>query len=221
MSAFAAEPPAAHPESGARTGLALAILAAGASTRLGACKALVSLGGRTALERLATEARAATDAPLVVTGTHHGAIAAAVSAGPAALAALEVVLNPDWSAGRSGSVRRAAQARPGRDLLVAPIDVPCVPAAVFAALAEAWLRRGAPARGWLAPRCAGRFGHPIAIGRALLAELDALAPDTPLRALRARAQPLFAIDVAAPEVLDDLDTPADLERLQRRLDAGS
>lgn len=200
---------------------ALVVLAAGASERLGTCKALVDLGGRSPLERLLAAGASLEGAvPVVVAGAHAARIAAAAPAG------CEVLANPDWSAGRSGGVRLAAAARPGRDLCLAPVDVPLVPAEVFAALAEAWERAGAPARGWLAPRWvppgggAGRHGHPVVVGRALLADLKDFPPSSSLRVLRGRAEPLLAVDVLHREVLDDLDTPADLEALRARLWAG-
>jgi CTP:molybdopterin cytidylyltransferase MocA len=72
----------------------------------------------------------------------------------------------------------------------------------------------------LAPRHASRFGHPIVIGRGLardLAEQIAdLRPDTPLRALRERAAPIFSVDVDDRSVLDDLDGPDDLRNLRTR-----
>jgi molybdenum cofactor cytidylyltransferase len=198
-------------------GPALVLLAAGASRRLGTCKALVDLEGRTPLARLLA-AGACLDAapPLVVAGPDADAIAAALPAG------CELARNEVWSAGRSGSARLAAELRPGLDLALAPVDVPLVPAEVFAALREAWLAAGSPPHGWLAPRArdaAGvwRHGHPVLLGRALARGLADLPPERPLRSLREAAAPLWSIPVAGLEILDDLDDPEDLERLRRRL----
>jgi len=194
------------------------LLAAGASRRLGSPKALASLRegpGGTALELLLAAGAALGDpAPLVVTGADHAAIAARVRD-------VELVRNDSWEAGRSGSVRCAARARPGRDLCLAPVDVPLVPAAVFAALGLAWEQAGCPARGWLAPFLAGteprRHGHPVLLGRGLCAGLKDFPPDRPLRALRASARPSWGIAVASAAILDDLDTPEDLARLRAGL----
>jgi CTP:molybdopterin cytidylyltransferase MocA len=128
--------------------------------------------------------------------------------------------NARWSSGRTGSVALAAALRRGRDLCLAPVDVPLVTRPVFAALELAWVSAGSPARGWLAPRHAGRTGHPIVVGRALLAELvEELAgfgASTPLRELRGRADPVWTVDVDEAAVLDDFDTPSDLLALQAR-----
>ena len=205
--------------------LALVILAAGASRRLGTCKALVSLGGRTALERLlaAGTALGSGPPPLVVTGAHRAELhASLVAMGTAP--AVELVHNPAWDRGRTGSVLLASRLRPGSALCLAPVDVPRVPAEVFAALAAGWRRAGAPPRGWLAPRAdggRGRYGHPVLAGPELLAEAlggaGAVGPDTPLRALRDRATPLLSVPVSGKEVLEDLDTGSDLARIRSRL----
>ena len=202
----------------------LVILAAGASSRLGRCKALLPLpspsgGERTPLELLASAGAAFDgDVPLVVTGADHPAIAASDAV---RRAGAEVVQNERWSSGRTGGVLLAASRRPGLDLCLAPVDVPLVPCSVFDALLSAWLAAGAPPEGWLAPsyrRSPGavpEFGHPVVLGRQLLRALSGNDAGTPLRALRSRARPVFGVEVASPEILDDLDTEEDFERLRR------
>ena len=189
----------------------LVVLAAGGSTRLGETKALVDIAGRAPLERLVAAARTACDGALVVAGDAHDEIAARLPAG------CRLVHNADPRAGRTGSVQAAVRAAPGRDLCIAPVDVPLVPSSVFDSLAAAWSAAGAPPRGWLAPRHApsGRHGHPVLVGRRLLEELSAFGPDAPLSGLRALAAPLLQADTASARVLDDLDTPWELEELRR------
>jgi CTP:molybdopterin cytidylyltransferase MocA len=201
-------------------GLALVVLAAGASERLGEPKALAVIapgpGGRALELLLAAGAALADPLPLVVAGRDHDALAALLPP------AVELARNAAWSTGRTSSVQLACALRTGRDLCLAPVDVPLVPAAVFAALAAEWARRGAPERGWLAPCIerdgVRRFGHPIVVGRALLADLKGFPPGAPLVALRAGADPLWALPVECEAILDDLDTPADLARLRARPD---
>jgi CTP:molybdopterin cytidylyltransferase MocA len=88
---------------------------------------------------------------------------------------------------------------------------------VFSALVAAWAEARAPEHGWLAPAVEvdgrTRHGHPVVLGRGLLLELP--APDAPLSGLRGRARPLLSVSVASPRILDDLDSPQDLERLRR------
>ena len=192
------------------------VLAAGASVRLGTCKALVRLGPGTPLELLLRSGAAMDGATaVVIAGADHGAIETAAPAG------VEVAFNPSWARGRTTAVKLAKRLRPQADLCLAPVDVPLVPREVFEALAQAWEAAGAPARGWLAPFVADdegrrRFGHPVIAGRELLRELDGIDDAAPLRELRSRAEPVLAVEVSAREILDDLDTEEDLERLRER-----
>ncbi|MEL6714174.1 MAG: NTP transferase domain-containing protein [Planctomycetota bacterium] len=210
---------------------AVVVLAAGASSRLGSPKALADLGGRSALERL-------TGAALTVSGGEPvrvvvGAHAAEIPAALPALEGVEWIVCDDWRLGRTASLRTAARTiGPGRDIVVAPVDVPLVAADTFGRLARAWTTAGAPASGWLAPfvetasleskstptGSRARFGHPVVLGADLVRGLEALAEDAPLRALRERAAPLLSVPVRDAAILDDLDTPDDLEALQRRFE---
>lgn len=194
------------------------ILAAGASRRLGEPKALVPLTsapGDVPLFRLLDAARSAgADDVVVVTGRHDREIRRALEL---RADAARVIHNVAWADGRTGSVAAAVRAHPGRDLLLAPVDVPLVPAEVMRVLVEAWTELGNPARGWLAPEFEGAFGHPVLVGRELAREVTSESPDRPLKELRARAEPLSFRSVTSARILDDLDTPDDLLRLQSLL----
>ena len=191
---------------------ALVVLAAGASSRLGRCKALTPLDGVTVLQRILSADAGHDPRPLVVAGPDFEAISAAAPND------VDVVAHPNWAAGRTGSIARALLEREDRDLLLAPVDCPAVPASVFLALRQAWTRAESPPLGWLAPRhTSGRFGHPIVVGRALLRALAGFDPDRPLRDLRASAEPLLSIQVDSEAVLEDLDTPQDRARIEDRL----
>lgn len=201
-------------------GPALVVAAAGASVRLGTAKALVEIGGRAALLRLLDGARGLGDpAPLVVTGAHHREIAALVAEGAPEVELLE---HRAWAEGRTAGLAAGRRRRAGRDLCLAPVDCPLVGREVFEALAAAWEARGAPPRGWLAPRLEpppgsrSPYGHPVIVGRSLAQGLEALGPDEPLRALRRAARPLWSVPVADPAVLDDLDGLDDLKKLRAR-----
>jgi molybdenum cofactor cytidylyltransferase len=201
----------------------LVVLAAGASSRLGRPKALVELGGASALQRLLAAGACCAGPglpPLVIGGADHAALAAHLRA-DVERGRVELVLNRGWAAGRTSSVQLAVRARPGLDLVVAPVDVPLVPRRVFEALLAEWCAAGAPHAGWLAPSAprqpGGRPhpGHPVLVGRALLARVLELAPDVPLTTLRELAGKKWLVQVDSERIHDDLDGPEDWERLRR------
>lgn len=189
------------------------VTAAGASTRMGTCKALLEFDGLRAFERIERALRAAEPAARVVliTGADDTRIRAALLGSQARV---ECLHNPDWARGRSGGLALAARAFPGRPALIWPIDCPRVLPATVQALCARWSDLGEPARGWLAPavRAAGRLrhGHPVWVGAELLSGLEAAGPDQPLRALRALAAPLAELLVDDPRILEDFDTPEQL-----------
>ncbi len=191
------------------------ILAAGASARLGQPKALVDLGGRAALSHLIEAC--GDPCPLIIGGAHSAELARFLKQ-ELLQREVELLTHKEWSSGRTSSVACAVKHIPNQDILLAPVDTPLVPASVFEALRESWQTQGAPARGWLSPRDreSDRFGHPVILGRALLKDVPSLGADSPLRSLRASADPLLELSVDAPEVLDNLDTPLDMERMRAR-----
>ena len=190
---------------------ALVILAAGASRRMGTCKALVDLNGRTPLEHL-LQAGACFGEALIVTGRHDTEIRAFLSANT--LPPHHVTTNQSWEAGRTGSVQHAAAHLPDRDLCIAPVDCPLVPAEVFETLLATWLGAASPDGGWLSPRiqvasqAEPRHGHPVILGHGLLSHIT--HPSQPLRQLRELATSLLSISVTSPTILDNLDTPTAL-----------
>lgn len=194
----------------------LVLLAAGASSRLGSPKALAPLPGGTPAERL-IQAWPLQNAPAtIITGAHHHEIYGALGSLPQAV---DILHNQDWKQGRTGSLQTAIGALANLDLVVAPVDCPRIPRQVFEALLQRWLQAGSPSMGWCAPffedPSTGKemYGHPILIGRDLLQEALRMGPDEPLRTLRASAKPTLGARVSHVEILEDLDTREDLERL--------
>lgn len=186
----------------------LIVLAGGAATRLGSSKADCDLGGGLSPRDSLLGAGAVLRERALV----FGAYAQATPVG------CELIANPRWRSGRLSSVQAAVARFPGRDLLLAPVDVPLVPAGVFRALLESWQAAAAPAFGWLAPQHvgSGRHGHPLLIGRGLLAALSQADPDRPLKDFRRLARPCWSFACHSAAVLDDLDTPEQLAALRAR-----
>lgn len=203
---------------------ALVVLAAGASRRLGECKATVPIGPRSALEHILFHAlEAGLEDPLVVAGADATRIQEHLARGPLA-ARVACVTHDGWEAGRTTSAARGAAERPHRDLCIATLDAPVVPASVYRALREEWSRRERPELGWLSPAhrtpSGLRHGHPFFVGRRLAERISGLPSGASLRDLRAEADPLWNLEVNSHSVLDHLDTPADLATIRERFGVG-
>ena len=192
--------------------LAALILAAGYSSRMGRCKALLPIAGETVVARITATFRAADVETIstisVVTGhdaEHVEPVARALGVG--------CVPNPDYARGMYSSVQAGIASLPDDvdACFLLPVDIPLTRAATIAAIADAYAKHPAPIT---YPRFAGRRGHPPMVARALFAEILAGQGDGGLRALLATHQAEAAdVDVLDEGVVLDMDTPADYEQL--------
>lgn len=196
--------------------LAGVVLAAGRSERMGSPKALLDFRGEPFVVRI-LEALEALDLKtrVVVLGTDAPRIRPALAAHDCV-----IVENPDIEAGPIGSLRCALTAlravRPSA-ALVWPVDFPHVRIVTVERLIEAQQRAAAPA---VVPTFGERRGHPIIWDAGVFEELQSseLATRQGARAvLHAHSQHVAAVPVDDPAVIDDIDTPADYERLIREI----
>jgi len=181
------------------------ILAAGASTRMGRPKALLTLHGETFLDRLIRVFASAGAAPTVVLG--HGAtyIAQQSPRCPEAL----LVLNPHPERGQLSSLQCGLAAASFDLVFFTPVDSPGVQPETIARLIAAWIEAGRPPV--VTPRFEGRHGHPVGIRRDVAAELLAAPPASSARdILRRHSDATLRLDVDDPAVLWDLDDEAAL-----------
>ncbi len=181
------------------------ILAAGASTRMGSPKALLDLDWTNFITRVATAAReGGASGVTVVLGPPDGtAIRARLPPG------VGWAWNPDPTRGMLSSAQAALATMPAGTsaLLVWPVDLPKVAPATVRAILDA-----APGR-LVIPRHAGRGGHPVRVPRSLFGALAALPVERGLRALvEDHAAAVLHLEVDDAGVLEDIDTPADLDR---------
>lgn len=189
--------------------VAAIVLAAGEGRRMGGRpKALLRLpDGTSFLERILATARAAALGRVLV--VHAPGAALPLPAG------VEAVVNPDPSRGMLSSIYAALDVLVGSTAagaLVWPVDCPRVPVAGIEAILAA-AGSGAPV---VVPRYAGRRGHPVLFAASVFAELRAAPLDQGARVVvRAHASDLAEVEVPFPEVLDDFDTPGDLEAIER------
>jgi molybdenum cofactor cytidylyltransferase len=173
------------------------ILAAGASSRLGAPKAELDLDGRPALARIMAVLRAA--------GVGGGTVVVGPDGPPPGvdLGSFRLVTNPDPAAGRTGSLQ-AGLAATGGDVILWPVDRPLAAGATVTALLVA---AADPEADWIVPFHEGH-GHPILLRARLRAALLAAPPDADLREiLSAAGTRRLAVPVDDPFIHANLDTP--------------
>jgi molybdenum cofactor cytidylyltransferase len=187
-----------------RRDLAVLILAAGASRRLGRPKALVRLAGETLAARSVRLARALRPGWVgIVLGASGARVAHALGDSGAAL-----VHAPRWREGLAGSLRAGFAAVPprARRVLILAVDQWALrPKDLISLLAHR-------ARGPVAAAYAGTRGIPVVFPRAWRVRLARLRGDRGARVLLAGTQ---AVGVALAAAAQDLDTPADLRALRR------
>jgi 4-nitrophenyl phosphatase len=187
------------------------ILAAGASTRFGRPKQLLDWGGVSLLAHVADEALAAGLAPVVVVlGSQAEAARVALGERP-----VHAVMNWRWGEGLSTSVQVGLTALPPRTeaAILIQCDQPLLTADLLRALVIRFEETGAAI---VHPTYAGRRGTPTLFAHRLFSDLAAVSGDQGGRTLITRhAGEVATVEVADPDVLADVDTPADYERLQR------
>ena len=191
------------------------LLAAGEGSRFGRPKALVELDGQTLAERGVTMLRAGgADPVLIVTG------AARVELGPDHQ--VHIVYNGEWRTGMGSSLRAALRALTELEVgqeaglevgaaVVALADQPLVGAEAVGRLIAAY-QAGA---GVAVAAYGGKPRNPVLLAREHWPEVIAAATgDQGARAfLHARPELVTLVECGDTGRPDDIDTPADLERI--------
>jgi len=185
------------------------VLAAGRSQRMGTQKLLLPVGGQPLIARIIDQVLASSvDCVLVVTGADTDRIAAALAG-----RSVTFVVNHDPQGEMLTSVRCGLAALPPQctAALIVLGDQPGVTAEVLERLLQAFPAAG---RGIVVPTAQGRRGHPLLVALhyrdELLTQYDAVG----LRGLlQAHPEDVLEVEVGAPGILEDLDTPQDFQRL--------
>ncbi len=185
------------------------LLAGGCSCRAGFFKMTAPVGGMPLL-LWGLESLAAVCSRVIVVAGHGADQVEELVAG---MRGVDLVVNRDFAAGMLSSVQAGVRrVRAGRFFLL-PGDMPLVRAAVLRRLLET-----AQDAGIVVPACAGRRGHPVLLPAALIPDIIAEPPDSNLGNIIRRGNSVV-VEVDDPGVLADLDTPADLERIDAALRA--
>ncbi len=196
--------------------IAAVILAAGASTRFGEAKQLLDWRGGPLLRHVTrTALQAGLDPVIVVLGSQAEAARQTLGTLPAQTP-VQTVMNWRWEAGLSGSVQVGLAALPPDTpaAIFLQCDQPLVSADLLRALVERFRETGAPI---VHPAHAGRRGTPALFARQLFPELAEVSGDKGGRVLISRyTNSVVAVEVDNPDILSDVDTRADYERLKKR-----
>lgn len=186
-------------------GVAAIVAAAGQSRRMGTCKQLLDLGGKTVLARcLDTLLAGGVKQIVVVVGPGGERVAAEAGRFP-----VDIAVNQARDGDMASSVlagRRHLRSASGA--IVALCDYPLVSSATISYLSA--VHTVAPAS-ILIPRHGGRKGHPTLFPVGLL---DELALGGTLRDIVQRHQEgVTLLDTGDAGILNDMDTPEDYQRM--------
>lgn len=188
------------------------LLAAGTSSRFGdENKLLATYDGEPLVRHAARTLVEAGLEPLVaVVGHQRDRVAAALDG-----LGFEIVDNPHYDDGQATSVRRGVEAlSPDADTVDAVVfalgDMPAVAPASVRALVDAY-RTGE----WtaLAAAFGGQRGNPVLFGREHFGALTDVSGDTGGRRILQSGPRSALVETGDPGVRRDVDTPADLDRL--------
>lgn len=191
------------------------IPAAGKSTRMGRCKLLLPLGGRSILEHVIESLRKAQVGPVVaVVGPHVAELAPLAEKAGACVCQL-VEDTPDMRATVQHGLRwldERFHPAPADAWLLVPADQPTLDAGVVQQLVRA--REENPNRSIFIPTYQGQRGHPTLLSWGHVPGILKLPEGTGLNIyIRDRHTDTLEVPVSSAEVLHDLDTPEDYERM--------
>lgn len=189
------------------------VLAAGASTRMGRQKLLLPVGDEPLIRRVTRAiCGAGFDDVLVVLGSDHVRTCAALEGLP-----IRVALNPDFTTGMGSSFRTAVEHLPDSEAaMFALADQPFVGTAQYRAVLDTYRQQASAI-------VSVRYGDVVAPPHLFIREFF---PE--LAALEHGARPVLqrhgdrATVLRFPaELLVDMDTPEDYERVKARVAAGA
>ena len=189
--------------------IAIVVLAAGASTRLGQPKQLLRFGDKTLLAQICEVALAVENQQvIVVLGAHCEAIKPAIEQLP-----VQILTNEKWADGMGSSIACGISHLPKNAdaVLLLLCDQPFVTAAFLEKLIEKW--RSSNSR-IVTSAYGGTFGPPAILDKKLFPELAALHGQHGAKKLMEKyGEHLELVDF--PEGAVDIDSPDDLVRLGR------
>jgi molybdenum cofactor cytidylyltransferase len=191
--------------------IAVILLAAGGSTRMGSPKQLLSYQGRPLVRHAAQIAIASGGDPIVVV------LGSRVEDARAALDGLDVVVveNTEWEKGLGTSIRAGisgAELLGCEGVILMLADQPMVTAEILKRLVEEHEETGRPI---IASEYSGTVGVPAVFTREFFPNLKALLPSEGCKAV-ILAHLDQSIRIACPEAEMDIDTPEDYQAISEK-----
>jgi molybdenum cofactor cytidylyltransferase len=191
--------------------VAIVILAAGASTRMGTPKQLLPYRGRSLIRQIAETAIASVCQPVaIVLGANAVQIYPHLDRLP-----VQIIENPHWTEGMGTSIRSGIQWLQTQcdrleAVVLAVCDQPFVSPPIVDRLVETYYATGQPI---IASEYASTLGVPALFHHSLFPELIQLQPTQGAKQIVKKYSHLV-VPVPFPEGAIDLDTPRDYEQLQ-------
>ena len=193
------------------SGIAVIILAAGNSSRLGHPKQLLPYRGRTLLTHVVAESLAASLGPvLVVTGAYQVAIRESLQD-----QAVDIIFNPAWEEGMASGIvaglSNMLSSYPGvAGVIIAVCDQPFISAALLLELVSRFETSG---KGIVASAYADVEGTPVLFGAAYFEQLLALSgTEGAKKLLRQHRHDLAKVDFPKGNI--DIDSMDDFRKLK-------
>jgi len=190
------------------------VLAAGLSSRMGRCKALLPWDeNRSVIEQILSQLQQTNlHDILVVTGNLAEQVTAKVTA-----MGIATVHNPEYATGEmlsSLKVGLSVQMETVSAVLVVLGDQPRLESSIVLQLLDAYEQGEGEI---VAPRYRGERGHPMVISRRYWDEILALPEGSaPRDVIQQHRDKLYFVDVESDSVLSDIDTPEDYEMERKR-----
>ena len=189
------------------------ILAAGRSTRMGANKLVVDIGGKPLIGRTIEAVLASRARPVIVVTGHETEKLAK------SLVGLEVmqVRNPRHAEGLSTSLNVGLGALPrmARGALICLGDMPLIKASTLDLLIGEFEKDEELVA--LVPALGGEWGNPVLLSRSLFPQVAHLQGDMGARKLLQGRDDVMVMEIDDPAILIDADTPSALAELRGRI----
>jgi molybdenum cofactor cytidylyltransferase len=188
--------------------LAVAILAAGESRRMGRPKALLSYRGKTFAEHLVSATRhERVGLTRIVLGAQAGEIRSRLP-----LDATWILENPNWQQGQLSSIQVVIRSLAGETegLILCPVDHPLISRFLVAQLIQEF---DSTEKQIVLPTYKGKRGHPVIFRVSLYGELLAASPEVGAReVVWAHPKDVTEVDTDEEAVVLNLNDPETLKK---------